>query len=1402
MSTDSDFDIAIVGLACRFPGAADAEQFWRNLLDGVDSIERLSESDLRASEVPESLWRRPDYVRASPVLAEPAAFDAEFFGYTPGEAAALDPQHRLLLELAQSALDDAGLDPSRAPGRIAVYAGAAMNTYFVDRCAGDGLATNYIPTLIASDKDFLATRLSYKLGLKGPSVTIQTACSTSLVAVHQARQSLLCEESDIALAAAASVRFPHRAGYLYDGSGVVSPSGRVAPFGAEANGTVFGSGGAVVVLKRLADALVNQDRIYAVIKGSAINNDGDAKAGYTAPSVSGQADVVAEALANAGLSADDITYVEAHGSGTPVGDRIEFSALTDAFRRFTARTGFCALGSVKSNLGHLDAAAGMAGLIKTALALRHGRLPASLHSSPGNPEIAFEESPFYLAAQAEDWPKCERPRRAGVMATGMGGTNAYIVLEEAPAPEPLATQLLEPQLLALSATSEAALTSAGTRFRRWSETALESVSIAPAAETLARGRRQFSFRRAAVSRTLREAGRLLDEPLFSGRLPADGPLPVAFLLPGVGDQYPGMGRGLYSRFPIFRETIDHCADLLAGSIGCDLRTVLYPPLAEDSGSPRPAIDLKQLLRRGEPDGAASDRPIDRTLLAQCSLFCTEYALARLWMDLGVAPARLVSHSLGEWVAACLAGVFALPEALMLVAQRARLVESLPAAAMTAVLLGERELSALLDPELAIALVNGPALCVIAGSLAATRRLQERLKARGTLFRAVRNGHPFHTAQLQAVAGGLRALFKGVPLSRPQIPFLSSLTGDWIEAEQAADPEYWVRQTCSPARFADGLNQLWQLPEHILLEAGPGRTLGTLAMQHPARGARMPPLLYSLRPDYEHRDDATICLEAAARLWVQGVPLKMERLFSQRLPTADLPGYAFQRRTHWLERANSSPAQPLAARYWIPTWEIAPLSRRDPSQETAGRVRSHLLRFDPANETVHRLAERVRELAIHGEAPVRVAIVTRLSHSVTGSEITNPAGAQALGPALVLPREYPGLVAFVIDVDDAVRDEDIEADAEAAHSGDLIAWRGRRRWIRRLRPRDLSESTALGLPKGAYVVTGGTGGIGFELAKCLAAECGARIALIARRAPSQAWSASASDSIDQLGGRLSVWQADVADRDAVRRAIAEIRAQWGPIRGVVHAAGTRQDRSLEMKTAEEMASVLAPKVGGTDHLYAAVAGDPLEFFIGCSSVSSLVGFHGQTDYAAANAFLDAFVSARSVDAPFAVQAIHWPVWREVGMAVGTHLAEQGISTAEGIEIFRRVLGSRQSQVAFLPHGLETLEKAAARTAIADSPIASGPAGAEPSESSADVVEASIARLWREVMGKTGIHPKEDFLAIGGHSLLAMRIVGRIRETYAIDFSLRDFFDAPTIAGNAAAVQEAIWEEIERLEPNHA
>ena len=694
--------IAVVGLAGRFPGSPDIDRFWDNLRNGQEGLTFFTDDELQSAGIDPAVFNRPNYVRSKGLLDGIEQFDAAFFGFNPREAEIIDPQHRVFLECAWTALEHAGYDPHAFDGAIAVYAGATMNTYLLTNLIANPnvvAAVGGYQLMLGNDKDFLPTRVSYKLNLKGPSVNIQTACSTSLVAVQQACRSLLNYECDMALAGGVSIGLPHIGGYLYQEGMILSPDGHCRAFDAQAQGTVSGEGVGIVVLKRLSDAVAAGDTIHAVIRGAAINNDGALKVGYTAPSVDGQAEVIALAQAQAGVTPDSITYIETHGTGTALGDPIEIAALTQAFRLGTQRTGYCAIGSVKTNIGHLDAAAGVAGLIKTVLALKHRQLPPSLHFTQPNPKIDFANSPFYVNAQLADWPANGAPRRAGVSSFGIGGTNAHVVVEEAP-PLDDTPALTKPQLIVLSARSDSALEAAtrnlADRLQRQPD-----INLADVAYTLQVGRRAFNHRRSMVCTTVADAAQSLTDAgrMITATQERDD-RPVAFMFTGQGAQYVNMARGLYDTAPTFRRHIEACAEFLKPQLGFDLREVLYPVEGQ----------TEQAVQR-----------LQQTGLTQPALFVIEYALAQLWIEWGVQPRAMIGHSIGEYVAACLSGVFSLEDALTLVAARGRLMQSLPGGAMLSVAWPEYQVKPLLNSALALAAVNAPSLCVVSGSYDAIDR---------------------------------------------------------------------------------------------------------------------------------------------------------------------------------------------------------------------------------------------------------------------------------------------------------------------------------------------------------------------------------------------------------------------------------------------------------------------------------------------------------------------------------------------------------------------------------------------------------------------------------------------------------------------------------------------------------
>jgi amino acid adenylation domain-containing protein len=883
---DREGEIAVVGMSCRFPGARDTAEFWRNLAAGVESVSFFSDAELRQAGASDALLAHPGFVGAHGALADAFAFDAPFFGVSHREAQVIDPQHRVFLECAWSALEDAGVDPARFAGAIGVYAGSGFSSHAALVAADEELAGIIPPELLvhANDKDFLTTRVSYKLGLRGPSMAVQTACSTSLVAIHVACQSLLNRECDVALAGGATIWPEQVSGYVHQEGGIRSPDGHCRAFDARAAGTIAGSGAGVVALKRMVDALRDGDTIHAVVKGTAINNDGAGKIGFTAPSVQGQARAVAEAIEIAGLEPADVSYVEAHGTGTPLGDPIEIAALREVFGPAEERAAPCAIGAVKSNFGHLDTAAGVAGFIKTVLALKHRMLPPTLHFQSANPETGLDDSPFVVNAALRPWDGGGAPLRAGVSSFGIGGTNAHVVLEEAPAVA-RTKDADAAKLVVLSAKTEAALD----RMRANLAAHLEQdadVSLADVAWTLQEGRAAHRHRFATVARSVDAVREALAAPSRKPRRAADPAPPVAFLFPGQGTQYAGMARALYEGEPVFRREIDRCCDVLVPELGMDLRAALFPA---DGGEEEANALLQQ------------------TRLTQPALFAIEYATAQLWMSRGVKPEAMLGHSIGEYVAACIAGVFSLDAALHLVAARGRLMQGLPGGSMLAVPLPEEEVRALLPATLSLAAVNSAAHCVVAGDTAEIEALEAALNAREVSARRLHTSHAFHSAAMDPVLAAFAEEVRRARPAAPSLPFLSNVTGTWITAEQATDAGYWARHLRGTVRFADGVGHLLEDPDRVLLEVGPGETLGTFARRHPRGAGRT--IVKSLAKAGDPQPADVAALEAAAALWTAGVALDWAAIRgSQPGRRIHLPTYPFERTVHRVNprRAASEP----------------------------------------------------------------------------------------------------------------------------------------------------------------------------------------------------------------------------------------------------------------------------------------------------------------------------------------------------------------------------------------------------------------------------------------------------------------------------------------------------------------
>ena len=1343
LDTWAGTEIAIIGMAGRFPGASDVEAFWENVRGGREAVRFFSPEELQARGVQEELIRDPDYVPAGAVLDGIDLFDADFFGMSPRDAAIMDPQHRFFLECSWEALEHAGCDPARFDGAIGVFAGSGMTAYMIYH-----LATN--PQLMVSvgeflvrhtgnDKDFLTTRVSYEFDLRGPSVNVQTACSTSLVAVHVATQSLLMGECDLALAGGVTIALEQERGYRYQAGEILAPDGHCRAFDAEAAGTLFGSGCGLVVLKRLSDALRDGDTVHGVLLGTAVNNDGRMKVGYLAPSVDGQAAVVSEALSVAGISSEAISYVEAHGTGTPVGDPIEVTALTQAFGAGSG-VGTCGIGSVKTNIGHLDTAAGVASLIKTVQALKHRELPPTLHFKTPNPKLGLETSPFYVVDRLKPWTAPSgQPRRAGVNSLGVGGTNAHVIVEEPPSLPPTGSSRPY-QLLCVSAKTETALGRAAERLGAHLQ-AHPSQPLADVAYTLHVGRQPFRYRHALVAAESGEAAAALAEPLLT----SDRPVPTegaraAFLFAGGGAQHATMGRDLYDREPVYRAEIDRGLRLLNERTGIDLRLILFP----------------------EPgDEAAAAAEMVRPQYALPALLLTQVALARQWMAWGVTPAAMIGHSLGEYTAATVAGVWDLGDALALVAERGRLFETLPSGGMLSVSASESTISTYLEDDLSFAAINAPDLCVVTGTEDALDRLKERLVVDDIDARRLKIDVAAHSAHVDPILDTFRAFVAGLPARPPQIPFVSNLTGDWITAEEATSPDYWARHLREPVRFADGLRVLLAEPNRVLVEAGPGRTLATLARLHPERDAAQP-VVTSMRHPHEVADDQQALLRALGTVWSAGVEIDWGRFYEgERRRRIPLPTYPFDHQRYWIEPGMMAPvaaAQPELPEVpsqefvrrddvtdWFEalTWERTEVGSSKPvtgdwlvfvraqdadlavverlqtagARVTAVRACDRFQPFEGGYEIrpdvaadyeslVEVLAaeDRWPDRIVHlwglearatvddalaygfgsvfhlarafgqrdPEAALHLDLLTRDAQAVTEVErVSNPMGALLLGPARVLPKEFPHLTCRFIDADANLAEEaeTLVATLTALWEGpsSVLAYRSGTAWTPTVRAEliEPQESGAWVSDTSCALVTGGLGGLGLAMARHVVERGLRQLALLSRRGlPTRdawpAWIAShgAADvttqaircveEMERRGAEVLILKADVTDRTELAAAITQTRDRFGRIDTVVHAAGILDDAPVLLKDFESARRVLAPKVQGTLHLDALLADDPPDRLVLFSSTSALLGPAGQIDYAAANAFLNAFAAQKRAGGPCTV-AVDWGVWRDVGMA---------------------------------------------------------------------------------------------------------------------------------------------------------
>ncbi|WP_091834465.1 type I polyketide synthase [Marininema halotolerans] len=1512
-------DIAIVGMAGRFPGAQNIEEYWNNLITGTESIRFFSEHELLEAGVPERDVTHPNYVKAKGYLAGVDHFDAAFFDYTPRDAELMDPQLRVFHEVAWHALEHAGYEGESYPGRVGVYAGASPNLYWqvLSTLAESREPSGQFLTSLLNDKDSLTTQISYRFNLKGPSTNIFTGCSTSLVAIHTAAQALLNGHCEMALAGGITLALPDKAGYLYQEGMLFSADGHCKPFDEKANGMLFGDGVGVVVLKRLDDAIADGDTIHGVMKGSAINNDGSNKIGYTAPSVEGQVDVIRTAHEAAGIEADSISYIETHGTATKLGDTIEARALGQVFEEREKQS--LPIGSVKSNVGHLNAASGVAGLVKTLLAMKHRQLPASLNFDEPNQAIDFANSPFYVNTALQDWQSRGGILRAGVSSFGIGGTNAHVVLEEAP-PLPPTSPGRPYQILTLSAKTEQALDRMTANLGQYLKEH-PAIDLADAAYTLQVGRKEFSYRRALLISTAEEGAEWLQDR--ESRRSHDHHVKekhpkVAFLLAGNGSQYVNMGRDLYLNEPVFREAMNQCFAILSRLTGKDLQEVIYPQVAT-------SVEAKEKLMKME--------------YCQPLILSFEYALATLLQHWGVVPSALLGYSFGEYVAACLAGVFTLEEALRLIVIRGRLMSSLPDGSMLSVPLGEEKLQPMIESfyeqgggPLSLSIVNGPS-CIVAGTPETICEFEKWLRNQRLLSMRVNIEGAAHSHLLEPIMDEFAEQVRQLHLQPPSTPFISCITGTWITDEQAVDPAYWVRHMRETVRFDQSIEQLKREGIRLFVEIGPGRDLSVMVQRSLSNDEHAPKLFNTTRPEQTNLTDEQYLLNQIAHLWTVGVSIHWKAFYEgeqrRRIP---LPTYSFEAVSHklqgnpfdigsqlphatkpqragkkadldeWLyvpQWTTTMPPQPatLVEERWLifadrcgigdnmaralrdtaevhvvypgdhyvkqenKVYQINPAKPDDyasllkdtgvparivhlwsVTKETRERDRDQVAKIQESG--FYALFHLTKALSQHQVIdPITLCVVTNGVQSVTGEEELVPEKAPILGASIVLPQEVSYLNSFSIDVSLPQKGTQQErrliqhliAEARVERGEDkAIAYRGMSRFVQRYVPLVTKQAEEKELPfkqGGVYLITGGLGGIALILARHLVNQTQGTIVLTSRSGlpPREDWDHHLHEEstraatirhvleLEELGGRVDIRAVDVSDRGGMEELVVDVEARYGPINGVIHAAGIIGGDTFNLVRelrVEDCEAHFTSKVYGLLVLEEVLREKKLDFCLLMSSISAVLGGLGYLPYAASNRYMDAFVSHfnREAECPWlSVNWSDWKYWKEDDktLQIGASVHELSMTPEEGVDMFNRALTWHQGDL--LVHSPGDLQARIDEWVHLQS-LQEGEEALEDIEffhprppllteliHPRTTMEEKLGSIWQRAFRVQPIGVQDDFLELGGDSLKAITIVSRIHKELNVEISVAEMFNLSTIAGLAKKIEDRAESQYHAIMP---
>lgn len=1575
---ETGLEIAVIGMAGKFPGAGHIDAFWENLKNAKESIAFFSEEELEKMGVPIEMRNNPRYVRTKGgVLKGKEYFDAYFFDYTPLESELMDPQVRIFHECTWEVLERSGYNPEAHHQLIGLYGGASSSFHWEALSALSGKSEE-LGQFAAShlvDKDYLCTRISYNLNLTGPSFTVQTACSTSLLAIHLGCMGLLSGECDLALAGGITLTPGERKGYLYREGMIKSPDGHCRAFDAEAKGTVEGEGAGIVALKRYKEAAKDGDHILAVIKGSAINNDGKTKMGFTAPSITGQVKVIRAAYQMAEINPESITYIETHGTGTPLGDSVEVTALTEAFN--TSKIRFCAIGSVKTNVGHLGAAAGVTGFIKTVLALHHKLIPPSLNFKIPNPKIDFENSPFYVNTELKEWKNDEYPLRAGVSSFGIGGTNVHVVLEETPqfvighsslvigenqGKNTAAYPVGRPyHLILLSAKTEIALKKMARNLAEHLEKN-PGLNLAQVAYTLQVGRKAFDRRKIAVCANTDDTVNKLITISKSDEITkiSSAERPLVFMFPGQGAQYVNMGLDLYKAEPVFRQEMDRCFEILKPLMGHDIKEILYPHSDCRVGSPCPPKDCIGDLGQGDHRGSPlqSDR-INQTEIAQPLIFAFEYALAQLLMKWGITPMTMIGHSIGEYTAACLAGVFSLQDVLKLVVLRGKFMQSLPTGTMLSVELPENQLTPLLGPNISLAAVNSPSHCVVSGTHESMGKFFHQLKENGYKTRKLHTSHAYHSYMMDPILAEFEKPIKQIKLNEPKIPYISNITGKPITISEIENPGYWSDHLRKTVQFSKGIQSLSDKYDPLFIEVGPGNALSSFVRYHESKDKKT---MFNLtRHPRETIPDDCYLLNKVGQIWQHGVNIDWQLFYTgEKKYRVPLPTYPFERLPYLIEvdpnQMVAGLKPPGASRdkkpeitdwFYIPSWKrsMIPLGINRINNERANKycwlifsdeseLGSQLVKrlkynhqevftvkpgavFSRCSDREYiinpdhnddynaillqlRKGKKIPERIIHlwGTAgynnkdqelkyndtvqtlgfyslmylaqaigkqnykrSIQIAVITSNMQWVTGQEELCPEKATIIGAVKVIPREYRNIHCCSIDIIPGQLNDpqytgvvdQILIEFLTQFPDSIVAYRNHSRWVQVIGPVPLEKSQDMPsrLKKGGnYLITGGLGGIGYCIALHLAKSVQANLVLTGRsefpgKNQWEHWLTTHGQEdkvsrnirnvkeLERLGVKILVCQADVTDRQRMQEVIVSAEKQLGPVNGVIHAAGLPDGGVIPLRTREKTEQILAPKLNGTLILNDLFKHNALDFFVICSSLSSIRGELGQLGYCAANNFQDAFAYYKTYEDGIFTLSINWDVWAEVGMGAAAvkqlvknetiqetdseSFFKHAILNVEGIEVFNRAIEYGFPQIVVSCREItridesvdtpgasepgEKLESKSPQKKLYPRPELSTPYATPNSkfgQQCADVLQRFFG------FEKVGIH--DNFLEFGVTSLEMIRINEQLKKELKQDIPLDVMFERPSIHAleNYCSLEEGedISDNTDKLEQKEA